>query len=50
MALTPAQIEEARSRAAAAGRRYPNLVDNMYVAKKARRTSGAAASPGDDAE
>lgn len=35
--LTPAQIEEARARAEAAGRRYPNLVDNMWVAAKARR-------------
>lgn len=36
--LTPAQVEEAKARAAAAGRRYPNLVDNMAVAQKARRT------------
>jgi len=48
--LTPAQIEEARARAAAAGRRYPNLVDNMYVAAKARRASGAAARTGDETE
>jgi hypothetical protein len=32
--LTPAQKEEARERAAKAGRRYPNLVDNMAVARK----------------
>jgi hypothetical protein len=36
-ALTPAQIEEAKERAEKAGRRYPNLVDNMYVAAKARK-------------
>lgn len=32
--LTPEQIQEARERAEEAGRRYPNLVDNMYVARK----------------
>ena len=32
--LTPEQIAEARERAEGAGRRYPNLVDNMYIAKK----------------
>ena len=36
--LTPEQKEEARARAQAAGRRYPNLVDNMWVAKKYRDT------------
>ncbi|WP_448673211.1 hypothetical protein [Pseudoxanthomonas mexicana] len=35
--LSPTQVEEARARARAAGRRYPNLVDNMHVAAKARR-------------
>ena len=35
--LTPAQIEQARQRAEDAGRRYPNLVDNMYVAAQARK-------------
>lgn len=34
--LTPAQKQEARTRAAKAGRRYPNLVDNMAVAKKTK--------------
>lgn len=34
--LTPEQIQEARTRAAKAGRRYPNLVDNMWVVKKAK--------------
>jgi hypothetical protein len=31
--LTPAQKARAGRRAAAAGRRYPNLVDNMAVAR-----------------
>jgi hypothetical protein len=48
--LTPAQVDEARERAAAAGRRYPNLVDNMYVAAKARRASRPESPPGDEAE
>lgn len=37
MKLTPEQIEQARQRAEEAGRRYPNLVDNMYVAAQARK-------------
>lgn len=32
--LTPAQLAEAKARASKAGRPYPNLVDNMAVAKK----------------
>ena len=32
--LTPGQKSEAKARAKAAGRPYPNLVDNMAVAKK----------------
>ena len=32
-ALTPAQIAKAKARAKAAGRKYPNLIDNMAVAK-----------------
>ncbi len=35
--LTPAQKKEAKERAEAAGRRYPNLIDNMAVAKRAAR-------------
>ena len=31
--LTPAQVEAAKTRAAQAGRRYPNLVDNMWAAR-----------------
>ncbi|RXR07186.1 hypothetical protein [Pseudoxanthomonas composti] len=34
--LTEAQKEEARERAEANGRRYPNLIDNMYVTRKAK--------------
>lgn len=30
--LTTRQVEAARDRAAASGRRYPNLVDNMWAA------------------
>lgn len=32
--LTPEQKSQAKARAKAAGRPYPNLVDNMAVAKK----------------
>ena len=32
--LSPAQVAAARARAAAAGRRYPNLVDNMWAARQ----------------
>jgi len=32
--LTPAQASAAKARAAKAGRRYPNLVDNMWAANK----------------
>lgn len=42
--LTPQQIEQARARAEAAGRTYPNLVDNMYVASLARKRGAAKAS------
>jgi hypothetical protein len=35
--LTPAQKLEAKARARKAGRPYPNLVDNMAVAKKAKK-------------
>ena len=35
--LSPAQKSEARARARAAGRKYPNLVDNMAVARKKKR-------------
>jgi len=32
--LTPTQASAAKVRAAKAGRRYPNLVDNMWAANK----------------
>lgn len=32
-ALSPAQRQAARERAAQAGRRYPNLVDNLWAAR-----------------
>lgn len=31
--LSPQQLEAARLRAQSAGRRYPNLVDNMWAAR-----------------
>lgn len=34
--LTPEQIEMARERARKAGRPYPNLIDNMAIAKLAK--------------
>jgi len=34
MSLTPAQKAQAKARAKAAGRSYPNLVDNMAVSKR----------------
>lgn len=32
--LTASQKQAARTRAAKAGRRYPNLIDNMWAAKQ----------------
>jgi hypothetical protein len=37
--LTPEEIAQARERAEKAGRRYPNLVDNMAILKL-RKTRG----------
>lgn len=34
--LTETQKELARDRAEAAGRRYPNLIDNMWAAQQAK--------------
>ena len=34
--LTPEQIAAARKRAEENGRRYPNLIDNMWAAKLAK--------------
>lgn len=36
-ALTPRQKASAKARAKAAGRPYPNLIDNMAVAKKKKK-------------
>ena len=36
--LTPSQKSAAKARAKAAGRPYPNLVDNAAMAKKAKKT------------
>jgi hypothetical protein len=35
--LTPEQKERAKARAKRAGRRYPNLIDNMFEASKSSR-------------
>jgi hypothetical protein len=35
--LTPAQKAKAKASAEAAGRPYPNLIDNMKVAKKKKK-------------
>lgn len=35
--LTEAEKAQARARAAEAGRRYPNLIDNMFVARLRRK-------------
>ncbi|HEY1108549.1 MAG TPA: hypothetical protein VGE76_07955 [Opitutaceae bacterium] len=43
--LTPASVAWARRRAKAAGRRYPNLVDNMAAARRQRE--GAAEDAAD---
>lgn len=43
--LTPAQKAQAKARAEAAGRPYPNLVDNAAVSRKRlpkKRKNGAA--------
>lgn len=37
--LTASERAKARARARAAGRRYPNLVDNMAVARSRGRTT-----------
>ena len=42
--LTPAQKSAAKARARRAGRRYPNLVDNMRMAVKSKKTSKAKKS------
>jgi hypothetical protein len=37
--LTPESIELAKARAKAAGRRYPNLVDNMAATRRQREAA-----------
>lgn len=39
--LSSQQIEAARTRASQAGRRYPNLVDNMWAARHVPRGAPA---------
>jgi hypothetical protein len=43
--LTPEQVRAARERAAAAGRRYPNLVDNMWAARQGPRNVAPRRDP-----
>jgi hypothetical protein len=38
--LTPESRHKARTRARAAGRKYPNLVDNMWAATEQRKQKG----------
>src|SRR5262249_29971683 len=40
--LTPAQKVKAKSRAKRAGRSYPNLIDNMWVAAERKRRKKTA--------
>ena len=44
--LTPASIAWARARAKEAGRRYPNLVDNMAATRRQVEAELKANSPG----
>jgi hypothetical protein len=44
--LTPESIAWARARAKAAGRRYPNLVDNMAATRRQTETEMRAKGPG----
>lgn len=44
--LTPENIAWARARARAAGRRYPNLVDNMAAARRQAEQQPPAPGPG----
>jgi hypothetical protein len=39
--LSPAWRAKARARARAAGRNYPNLIDNMWAARLQKRTAGS---------
>lgn len=42
--LTPANVAWAKRRAKEAGRRYPNLVDNMAAARRQREAEAAKAA------
>ncbi|MBC7854851.1 MAG: hypothetical protein IAF94_15570 [Pirellulaceae bacterium] len=44
--LTPESITWARARAKAAGRRYPNLVDNMSATRRQEEEEHRANGPG----
>ena len=46
---SPAQVDAARGRALQAGRRYPNLVDNMWAARHVPRGDEAATRDAHDA-
>ena len=48
--LTTQQIDAARERASAAGRRYPNLVDNMWAAQHLPRGGADDQAGGVDAD
>jgi hypothetical protein len=43
--LTPAQKQRAKASARKAGRRYPNLVDNMRVSREAATSGKKRATP-----
>jgi len=43
--LTPANVAWARARAKAAGRRYPNLVDNMAASRRQLEQADRTAVP-----
>jgi hypothetical protein len=43
--LTAEQKQMAKARADAAGRRYPNLIDNMAVAKAIKQATAAKRAP-----
>ena len=46
--LTPAQKAAAKARADAAGRRYPNLVDNMWAMRQPKGTADDGADGEND--
>ena len=46
--LSALQVDAARERAAQAGRRYPNLVDNMWAARHVPRGDSEPSAAADD--